>query len=100
LKLQTPEWAEKIAREISALSVSKIKASGVRIIGNLDDFDTAEILIGENSVVSTISVETAAQAIVAIGQNSLKRHSTNVIFKEAKRRLKKRLRLEKKRSKR
>jgi|UniRef100_UPI004049AAB7 hypothetical protein len=100
LKLQTPEWAEKIAREISALSVSKIKASGVRIIGNLDDFDTAEILIGENSVVSTISVETAAQAIVAIGQNSLKRQSTKVIFKEAKRRLKKRLRLGKKRSKR
>jgi hypothetical protein len=93
VKLQTPEWAEKIAREINALSISKINASGVRIIGNLDDFATAEILVGENSPINTISVETAAQAIVAIGQNSLARHSTKVIFKEAQRRIKKRLRL-------
>ena len=91
-KLCTPEWAAKSAREISSLSVAKIKSSGVRIIGSLDKFESAEILVGENSVANAISVETAAQALIAINESSLRRHSSKVIFGEALWRVKRKFR--------
>jgi hypothetical protein len=91
--LHTPEWAEKSAREISSLSVAKINGSGVRIIGSLDNFGSAEILVGENSLATTVSLETAAQALIAINKSSLRRHSSKVIFREALRRVKKKINL-------
>jgi hypothetical protein len=92
-KLHTPEWAEKRAREISSLSVAKIKGSRVRIIGSLDNFGSAEILVGENSLATTVSLETAAQALIAINKSSLRRHSSKVIFREALRRVEKKINL-------
>jgi hypothetical protein len=92
-KLQTPEWAEKSAREISTLSVAKINSSGIRIIGSLDNFATAEILVGENTLGSAVSLETAAQALIAMNKSSLRRHSSKVIFSEAIRRVRKKIHL-------
>ena len=40
-RLLTPQWAVDKVREIGAESVRQIKASGVTIIGSLDNFDKA-----------------------------------------------------------
>lgn len=90
-KLRTPEWAEKRIREISANSVESIKSLGVQFYGSLDDFGTAQILIGENPKISEISIETASQALIAMDSKLLKRHSSKVIFREALSRIKRKL---------
>lgn len=91
-KLLTPQWAVDKTREIGSESVRQVKASGVTIMGNLDNFDTAEIPTGENSVLTHVSLETAAQALIAFDSKLLKRHDSKVIFKEAIRRIKKKIR--------
>lgn len=91
-KLLTPQWAIDKAREIGAESVRQIKASGVRIVGSLDGFDSAEIPVGVNTPTSQISVETAAHALLAFDNRTLRRQSTQTIFNEARRRIKKKSR--------
>ncbi len=91
-KLLTPQWAVDKVREIGAESVRQIKASGVTIVGNLDRFDSASIPVGENVPVTHISLETAAQALLAFDNRTLRRQSSEVIFHEALRRVKKKLR--------
>ena len=88
-KLLTPLWALEKAKVIGSDQVALIRASGVRIIGSLDIFDSAEIPTGQNTEVTHISLETAAQALIAMNSKSLKRHSSKVIFHEALRRVKK-----------
>lgn len=91
-KLLTPQWAVDRAREFGAESVRQIKASGVRVVGNLDSFDSAQIPVGENAPTTLISLETAAQALLGFDSHTLRRHSTTVIFTEARRRIKKKVR--------
>lgn len=90
-KLRTPEWAEQRARDISANSVTKIKTLGVRFIGSLDNFEKAEILVGENSEINEISLTTASQALIAMNHKLLKHHSSKEIFKEALARIKRKI---------
>jgi hypothetical protein len=90
-KLLTPQWAVDKVREIGAESVRQIKASGVSVIGSLDNFDKAEIPTGENSTLTHISIATAAQALLAFDNKTLRRQSSRVIFREALRRIKKKL---------
>jgi hypothetical protein len=90
-KLLTPQWAVDKVREIGAESVRQIKASGVSVIGSLDNFDKAEIPTGENSTLTHISLATAAQALLAFDNKTLRRQSSRVIFREALRRIKKKL---------
>jgi hypothetical protein len=82
-KLLTPQWAVDKVKEISAASVARIKESGVNIIGNIDNFEGAEIPIGENSNLTHVSLFTAAQALIANDNKSLRRQSSRVIFNEA-----------------
>jgi hypothetical protein len=91
-KLLTPQWAVDKVREIGAESVRQIKASGVTIVGNLDRFDSASIPVGENVPVTHISLETAAHALLAFDGRTLRRQSSEAIFREALRRVKKKLR--------
>ncbi len=91
-KLLTPEWAVAKTKEIGALSISKIKNSGVRVIGSMDNFDSAEIPVGENKAISQVSLSTAAQALIGINQELLKHHSSEIIFREALARIKRKLR--------
>jgi hypothetical protein len=90
-KLLTPQWAVDKVREIGAESVRQIKASGVTVMGDLDRFDSAVIPVGENVPVTHISLETAAQALLAFDNKTLRRQSSRVIFREALRRIKKKL---------
>lgn len=88
-KLLTPQWALDKVREIGAESVRQIKASGVSVVGDLDKFDSAVIPVGDNVPVTHISLETAAQALLAFDNKTLRRQSSRVIFREALRRVKK-----------
>jgi hypothetical protein len=88
-KLLTPQWAVDKVREISAESVRQIKASGVSVIGSLDNFDKAEIPTGENSTLTHISLATAAQALIGVDNRTLRRQSARVLVIELRRRLKK-----------
>jgi hypothetical protein len=90
-KLLTPQWAVDKVRDISAESVRQIKATGVTVVGSLDNFDKAEIPTGMNSEITHISLETAAQALLAFDNRTLRRQSSDVIFREALRRIKKKL---------
>jgi hypothetical protein len=91
-KLLTPKWAVDKVRDISAESVRQIKATGVTVIGSLDNFERAEIPTGINTSITHISLETAAQALLAFDNRTLRRQSSEVIFREALRRIKKKIR--------
>jgi hypothetical protein len=88
-KLLTPQWALDKVREIGAESVRQIKASGVTVMGDLDRFEAAVIPVGDNRPVTHVSLETAAQALLAFDNKTLRRQSSRVIFREALRRVKK-----------
>ena len=55
----------------------------------LDRFESAVIPVGDNRPVTHISLETAAQALLAFDNKTLRRQSSRVIFREALRRVKK-----------
>lgn len=90
-RLLTPQWAVDKVREISAESVRQIKSTGVTVIGSLDNFDKAEIPTGVNSNITHVSLKTASEALLAFDNRILRRQSTGVIFREALRRVKKKL---------
>ena len=58
----------------------------------MDNFDSAEIPVGENKAISQVSLSTAAQALIGINQELLKHHSSEIIFREALARIKRKLR--------
>jgi hypothetical protein len=91
-KLLTPAWAVEKTRAIGAESVNKIKALNVKVIGSMDQFGSAEIPTGENSLITHVSLETAAQALISMDNRTLRRQSSKVIFREALRRIMKRVR--------
>jgi hypothetical protein len=91
-KLLTPQWAIDKVREIGADSVRQIKESSVTVLGSLENFDKAEIPAGHNQPLSSISLETASQALLGFDNRTLKRQSSEVIFREALQRVKKKLR--------
>jgi hypothetical protein len=91
-RLLTPQWAVDKVREIGAESIQQIKATGVTIIGSLDNFDKAEIPTGKNSEITHVSLRTASEALLAFDNKVLRRLSSRVIFKEALRRIKKKIR--------
>ena len=90
-QLLTPAWAVEKARAVSAKSVEMIKKSGARVIGDLDAFDSAQVPVGDNSPVSSISLSTASQALLAMNRDSLNRHSSQHIFKIALKRIKRKI---------
>ena len=90
-QLLTPAWAIEKARVISTKSVARIKESGVRIIGDIDVFDSAQVPVGENSPVLSISLNTASQALLAMNRDLLDLQSSRLIFKIALKRIKKKI---------
>lgn len=91
-KLLTPQWAVDKAREFGADSVEQIKASGVKIVGNIDTFALAEIPVGENLPVTHIPISLAADALLAFDKRTIRRFGSHTFVREAKRRVKKKLR--------
>lgn len=87
-QLLTPAWAVEKARAISTKSVETIKGYGARVIGDLDVFGSAQVPVGENSPVLSVSLSTAAQALLAMNRDLLDLHSSRLIFKIALKRIK------------
>lgn len=88
-KIFTPEWAIAKASEINSKSVEQIKSLGIKIIGDIDRNDFSKIPIGLNSPVTTISIATAARAIIGVDMHSLERMHGKAVTKEFFHRLKK-----------
>ncbi len=88
-KIYTPEWAIAKAAEINLKSVEQIKSLGVKIIGDIDRSDFSRIPTGTNAPVSTISIATAARAMIGVDMDALKRMHGKAVSKEFFRRLKK-----------
>lgn len=88
-KIFTPEWAVAKAAEINLKNVEQIKALGIKIIGDIDRGDFSRIPIGVNTPVTTISIATAARAMIGVDMRSLGRMHGKAVSKEFFRRLKK-----------
>jgi hypothetical protein len=88
-KIFTPEWAIAKAAEINLKNVEQIKSLGIKIIGEIDRSDFSRIPTGVNSPVTTISIATAARAMIGVDMHSLRRMHGKAITKEFIHRLKK-----------
>jgi hypothetical protein len=92
----TPQWAVDVAKKVSSANVAEIKGLGIKIIGDIDAFENAEIPIGENPEVTMIPVELAAKALVAMDLRVVEKLPTKyvarILWKMTKRDLKRFLR--------
>ncbi len=88
-KIMTPDWAIAKAAELNSQSVEQIKSLGIKVVGNLERSDFSKIPSGLNSPVTTISIESAARAMIGIDMSLLQKMHRNDISQEYFRRLKK-----------
>ena len=91
-KIMTPDWAIAKAAEINSKSVGQIKSLGIKVIGDIDRNNFSRIPTGVNSPVTTISIETAARAMVGLDMTLLEKMHREDNSKEFFRRLKKKIR--------
>ena len=81
---------------MSSASVAEIKRLGIKIIGEIDSFESAELPVGENPEVTMIPVELAAKALVAMDLRVVEklptRYVARILWKMTKRDLKRLLR--------
>jgi hypothetical protein len=80
-RLLTPQWAVDIAKEVSTNNVEKIKSLGIKIIGDIDSFESAQIAVGENPEVTMIPVELAAKALIAMDLKVVEKLPTRYVAK-------------------
>jgi hypothetical protein len=94
-RLLTPQWAVDIAKSVSKKNVEQIKGLGIKIIGDLDSFESAQIPVGENPEVTMIPVDLAAKALVAMDLRVVEklptRYVARVLWKMIKRDIKKKI---------
>ena len=94
-RLLTPQWAVDIAKSVSKKNVEQIKVLGIRIIGDLDSFESAQIPIGENPEITMIPVDLAAKALVAMDLRVVEklptRYVARVLWKMIKRDIRKKI---------
>jgi len=65
-KLLTPKWAVDIANSLGKDSKNQILESGVKVIGDINSLDRAEIPTGTSTVPATIDVNTVATAMLSM----------------------------------
>jgi hypothetical protein len=63
-KLPTPAWAIDAGNSLATQSKLKIQGLGVRVYGDIESLDSAEVLEGEPKYPETIDIETVAQAML------------------------------------
>jgi hypothetical protein len=75
--------------------VEEIKAMGIKVIGDLDSFESAQIPVGENPEITMIPVDLAAKALVAMDLRVVEklptRYVARVLWKMIKRDIRKKL---------
>ncbi|MEN9693570.1 MAG: hypothetical protein RLZZ330_1214 [Actinomycetota bacterium] len=88
-KLVTPQWAIDAANEGTRKHIEQIKALNIRIDGDLDSLANATVPSGTNEIPDSIPVKTAARMFLAYSREDVvKRLPNEVIFEEAKNRIK------------
>jgi hypothetical protein len=88
-KLLTPQWAVDEVAILSSDSIAKISDLGIIIYGDLDKLNSTEILIGTNGKISEIPIGIAVNALLAFDKSKvINKYSTQEIFDEAVKRLK------------
>ncbi|MGA1159312.1 MAG: hypothetical protein ACO3UT_05860 [Candidatus Nanopelagicaceae bacterium] len=65
-KLLTPKWAIDIANNLARDSKNEILKSGVKIIGDIESLDSAEIPSGTSNLPFTIDINTVATAMLSM----------------------------------
>ena len=80
-RLLTPQWAIDIAKNVSKKNIEEIKELGIKVIGDLDAFENAQIPIGENPEVTMIPVDLAAKALVAMDLRVVEKLPTRYVAK-------------------
>ena len=88
-KLVTPQWALEVATEVTKRHIEEIKALKIRIVGDIDSLARASVATGTNEIPESIPVKTAARMFLAYSREDIvKRLPNDVIFAEAKNRIK------------
>lgn len=88
-KLVTPQWAIDAANEVTKRHIQQIKELNIRVTGDLDSLSHATVPSGANEIPDMIPVKTAARMFLAYSREDVvKRLPNEVIFAEAKNRIK------------
>ncbi len=72
-KLLTPEWAVNQAKEITRDNIARLRAMGIKIIGDLDGTANADVPVGVNEPLNSISVDYAADLLLLHKQQAILR---------------------------
>jgi hypothetical protein len=74
-KLPTPAWAIEAGNGIATQSKLKLQELGVKVFGDLDSLDRAEVLEGEPKYPESIDIETIAQAMLVFKASTVNKMS-------------------------
>lgn len=85
-KLLTPVWAVEAANTFAASSKGQIRDLGVRVIGDLETLDKAEVATGEPEYPATIDIATVASAMLGMDRTVIRRFPLRWFVWEIKRR--------------
>jgi len=92
-KLPTPSWAIARANELASESKRQIQGLGVKVVGDIEQLDSAEVPEGKPNYPSTIDIETVAKAMLAFSKKTTRKLPFSWLRKAALRKLKQNLRL-------
>ena len=88
-KLLTPQWAVDESAKLASQSIERINDLGIKIYGDLSKLKSTEIPIGINDEISEIPMGIAVNALLAFDKSKvIGKYSTEEIFDEAVKRLK------------
>ena len=91
-KLPTPGWAIAEGNKIASTSKAEIKQLGVRVYGDIESLDSAEVLEGEPSYPDSVDIETVAKAMLVFGAHTSKKLAVPWLIRGILSQLKKALR--------
>jgi hypothetical protein len=87
-KLLTPTWAIEKANVIAATSKQKIKASGAKVLGDIESLDTATVPSGEPTYPTSIDIETVSAAMLGFNRGLARRLPIRWILSALKNKIK------------
>ena len=91
-RLLLPNWSRKDIEKIETEQHKKMEDLGISIIGDFYGSVNDPVKYGENSKLRSVSIESAAQAIIGAGKQSLKLWRFRQLFNEVIRRLVRKIR--------
>lgn len=90
-KLPTPAWAIARANELASKSKQEILSLGVRVIGDIESLDSAQVPEGEPIYPEVIDIQTVARAMLGFNIKTVRKFPFAWLKQELKRKLKRAL---------